>query len=81
MTNQPPVVNIVNEAPADDPAPPTLDEMKQAIKDNHERLVHQLGAARAERDRANARVKALVEQIKEAERLVKALEPRKAKKS
>lgn len=63
--------------PAEDQPTPSLDEMKQAIKDNHERLVRQLGSARAERDRANLRVRSLVEQIKEAERLVKALEPRK----
>lgn len=65
---------------AEDPRPPSIDQMKQAIRDNRDRLAHELASERKNRDRVNARIRKLVADHAEAERLVKALEPRKAKK-
>lgn len=61
-------------------SPPSIDQMKQAIRDNRDRLASELASMRRERDRVNARIRKLVAEHAEAERLVKALEPRKAKK-
>lgn len=75
----PPAVNIVNEAAVDE-SPPSIDQMKQAIRDSRDRLARELASERKNRDRVNARIRKLVAEHAEAERLVKALEPRKAKK-
>ncbi len=65
--------------PADAPPPPSLDEMKAAIRERRDRIASDLKARRKERDRLNASIRHLVAELAEAERLVKALEPRKAK--
>lgn len=77
--NDPTIRN--DQAPADEKPPPSIDEMKAAIKANRDRVASDLAAARRRRDRENANIRALVMKLAEAERLVKALEPRKAKKS
>jgi len=65
----------------DTPPPPSIDDMKAAIKANHYKLVKHLGEMRAERTRLNTSIAGCVAELKEAERLVKALEPRKRGKT
>jgi len=64
-----------------DAVPPSIEEMKAAIKANRNRIAFDLAIERKGRDETNRRIKRLVAELAEADRLVRALEPRKAKKS
>jgi hypothetical protein len=59
--------------------PPSIDEMKAAIRANHDRIVRSLTLKRNERSELNADIAELVAELREAERLVKALEPKRRK--
>jgi hypothetical protein len=70
---------MTDQDPKPPPTPPSIDEMKAAIKANHERLVRELGEKRRHRHQLNTSIAGLVAQLREAERLVKALEPKRRK--